>query len=302
MSANEEINLDGMQLGNKREINRFKITEGSHVYRILPPFGTDHQKKASKQIQVHWGFVKKDGSPSPVACSYPTEGFCPVCDRVRELEAMAEKAKLLNNTEEAESLLKEASSIKVRRTYLLNASNKNGEIGMLEITKTAHDQMIELMREYLNKYGRNPTSLKDGCWFVFSRSGKGFKTEYKVAISKIMVTLEDGDQVEKIDKTPLAQNIVDNYEQLAYDIHAMYKPCKSVDLQRILDGEFIDEVIKWEKKEKKVAVTVDSETTDTTPEVPAKKEAAKKKAPAEATTVPEVAVDGNLDDWMNAFS
>lgn len=300
MSANEELNLDGMKTGTKRDITRFKVTEGSHIYRILPPFGTDHQRKASRQIQLHWGFYKADGTTSPLPCSYPFEGTCPICNHVKDLEGMADKEKSLGNTETAEGILKDVSGIKVKRSFLLNAANKNGEVGVLEIPKTAHDQMIELMREYLNKYGKNPTSLKDGVWFVFSRSGKGFNTTYKVSINKSMVTLEDGDQVEKVDRSPLAQNIQDNYEQLAYDIHTMYKPIKSTDLRRILDGEAIDEVIVRENKKqepKKEEAPVAPATSSAKQAAPATK-AEPKKETAPATSV----TDPDLDNWMEMLS
>lgn len=322
MSVNDELNLDGMGSngrGPKRDIKRFKVTDGSHIYRILPPFGTDHQRKASRQIQLHWGYEKKDGKPSPLTCAYPTDGVCPICIKNRDLITEAEQFKLDGDLESFDATMEAANRIKVRRSYLLNAANKDGEVGVLEIVKTAHDQLVELMREYLNKYGKNPTSLKDGVWFVFSRSGKGFKTEYKVAINKTMITLEDGDQVEKVDRTPLAMNIQENYETLAYDIHAMYKPIKGADLQRIVDGEKIDEVIKYEKpapvvkkaeEDEDFVATVDDESEEVASPPPvAKKEepvAPKKAAPApkavaKAAPVAISQVDEE-EDWMKMLN
>ena len=162
------------------------------------------------------------------------------------------------------------------------------------------------MREYLNKYGKNPTSLKDGVWFVFSRSGKGFNTEYKVSMNRTIITLEDGDQVEKVDRTPLAANIVENYEKLAYDIHAMYKPIKSSDLQRILDGEKIDEVIKYEKATKKPVeeeadlVLEEEEPAKVEIKEPVKKVAAPVKAKVEVPV--EAKVTEDEEDWMKMLN
>jgi ribosomal protein L12E/L44/L45/RPP1/RPP2 len=302
MSANEELNLDGMKSGTKRDINRFKVTEGSHIYRILPPFGTDNQRKASRQIQLHWGFFKADGGTSPLACSYPFEGTCPICNHVKDLEGMADKEKALGNTDAADGITKDASNIRVKRSFLLNAANKNGEVGVLEIPKTAHDQMIELMREYLNKYGKNPTSLKDGVWFVFSRSGKGFNTVYKVSINKSMVTLEDGDQVEKVDRSALAQNIQDNYEQLAYDIHTMYKPIKSTDLKRILDGEHIDEVLVRENKKPEAAAAPTPAKREEAVSAPVKQTVQAAKVEPKKEAAPAAVTDPNVDEWMDMLS
>jgi len=317
MSANDELNLDGMESngrGPKRDIKRFKVTDGSHIFRILPPFGIDNQRKASRQIQLHWGYEKKDGKPSPLTCAYPVDGVCPICIKNRELMAEAEEFKISGDMESFEATTEAANRIKAKRSFLLNAANKDGEVGVLEIVKTAHDQLVELMREYLNKYGKNPTSLKDGVWFVFSRSGKGFKTEYKVAINKTMMTLDDGDQVEKVDRTALAANIMENYETLAYDIHAMYKPIKGADLQRIVDGEKIDEVIKWEKTaapkkavEEEVEFEAMEEEPVVMPAVEAKKPEPVKKAAPVAKPAPKVApVEAvqveDEEDWMKMLN
>lgn len=272
----EALNLDGM-LSSRRDITRFKVTEGSHIFRILPPFGTNHNNVPSRKVELHWGFTKKDGGLSPVLCSYPTEGFCPICAKVKELESlaaellaqgnkeMADAALLLiqgnkemadalraqaqSNLDKSDATLKDAGRIKSRRSYLLNASNKDGELGILEITKTALDALVSLMKQYVNRYGKNPTSLTQGCWFVFNRTGKGYNTVYTVEFNKKMLTLEDGEQVEKVDTEALSPNIITNFEKLAYDIHKMYTPVSATDLQKILDGAPVDEVIVKKQKE-----------------------------------------------------
>ena len=50
MSYSADLNLDEMTTSSNREYRRFKITEGTHLFRILPPFGTNHNGKASRQI------------------------------------------------------------------------------------------------------------------------------------------------------------------------------------------------------------------------------------------------------------
>jgi len=242
--SEESVNFDGMSsAGNQRDIKRFKVTEGSHVFRVLPPFGTNHNNVPSRQVQLHWGFFKKDGKPSPVTCSYPTEGYCPICEYVKGKEAAAEQLIGQGKKDEAKEITDAVSQIKVKRTYLLNASNKAGEVGILELTKTSIDGLIKLMKAYQTKYNKNPVGLATGCWFQFTRSGKGFNTLYEVDFNKNMITLPDGDQVEKVDNAALAPNIVENYEKLAYDIHKMYAPTSSADLKRILAGEAVDDVI-----------------------------------------------------------
>lgn len=309
MSVNEELNLDGMASGNRREIKRFKVTEGSHLYRILPPFGTDHQKRASRQIQLHWGYTTSDGKKRPLVCSYQHEGSCPICIKVKSME---EDLKALKDSGADEDEIKELeqtiSARRVKRSFLLNAANKEGEVGVLEISKTAHDQLLDLMREQITKFAKNPTSLKDGVWFLFTRSGKGFKTEYKVAVNKAIVKV-DGEDLERVDRAALAPSIIEDYESLAYDIHAMYKPQSSADLARIVNGEPIDHVFKRQKEEapSDEAPSVQVAKKPVVAEKPAPQAAkapAEKKVSKPAAKAP-VAVETSDDDdaaWMDALN
>jgi len=292
----DELNLDGMNSSNRRDINRFKVTEGSHVYRILPPFGTNHKNVPSRKVELHWGFFKKDGKPSPVPCSYATEGYCPICDKVKQMEALANRSKANGNEEECKAILEDASKIKSKRSFLLNAANKNGEVGILELTKTAIDQLVELMKQYQNKYGKNPVGLATGVWFVFSRSGKGFNTKYGVEFHKTIITLPDGDQVEKLDNSALAPNIVENFDKLAYDIHKMYAPVSSGDLAKILAGSPVDEVIVKKSKEDS-----EDEAPAAAPAAKAAPAAVAKPAPApKAAPAPAPAED--VDDIMSILN
>jgi len=304
----EELNLDGMSSsGSRREINRFKVTEGSHIFRILPPFGTNHNNVPSRQVQLHWGFKKKDGKTSPIPCSYTSEGFCPICEKVKEREAAAERAKSQGNVDEANEILKDSGEIKVRRSYLLNATNKAGEVGILELTKTSIDQLVDLFKQYQNKYGKNPVSLATGVWFVFNRSGKGFNTKYTVEFNKTILTLDDGDQVEKLDNSVLSPNIVENFDKLAYDIHKMYAPVASSDLRKILNGVPIDEVIVYQKKQQGAPVEVvaaapaapstNAAVKAAPPKVTAPAAAPKAAAPKAAPAAPPPADD--VDDIMS---
>ncbi len=307
MSLSEELNLDGMASTNRREIKRFKVTEGSHMYRILPPFGADHQRRASRQIQLHWGYETSDGKKRPLVCSYAAEGSCPICIKVKSLE---EELKSLKDSgadeEEIKELEQVISSRRVKRSFLLNAANKEGEVGVLEIPKTAHDQLLDLMREQITKFAKNPTSLKDGVWFLFTRSGKGFKTEYKVFVNKAIVKV-DGEDLEKADRTSLAPSIIDGYESL----HSMYKHQASEDLARIVNGEPIDHVFKREQRKAEVAPEEEANAPQlkkVTPAVAKPVQAAApvpEKKPVKPAAKAPVAVETSEDDdstWMDALN
>lgn len=297
----EVLNLDGMLGG--RQIKRFKVTDGSHIFRILPPFGTNHNGVPSRQIQLHWGYSKKDGTKSPLPCSYPQEGHCPICDMVKsmtaEAEALYDTKTKKGDKESYDRIMKDAGEYKVRRTYLLNAANKKGEIGILEIVKTPMEELVKLMKAYANKYGKNPVSLTQGLWFVFSRSGKGFDTEYEVETSKKMVDLGGGEQAEKPDTDALPQNIVENYEKLAYDIHKMYPPVSSTDLAKIMAGAPVDEVVVKKDRNSRDQEAASTPASEDKPQTAGQraqaKVAAATVAKAEATPPPAANVDAELD-------
>lgn len=257
-----------------KPINRFKVQDGTNVFRILPPFGTDHDNKASREVNLHWGFVTSDGKQRPVVCSYHHEKTCPICQAAKAKEGEAERAKLLGNEEQSKELAKEAQELRNRKTFLYNAANKQGDTGMLELTKTAHEAVIELFSSYIKKYDKDPTSLKDGVWLEITREGKGFKTKYSVSLHRVTVKDADGELMEKLDRTPLAENILNNFEKLAVDIHSLYKPVPSTDLQRILNGEPVDKVLARSEKPKAAP------SAESAPDLEALEEPVAKVAPA----------------------
>ena len=303
--SEEILNLDGMT--GKRDIVRFKLADGTQLYRILPPFGTNHNNIPSRQIYLHWGHLKKDGKQTPLLCSIATEGHCPICAHVKLQTAKAENLKQLGKTDESEVVAKYANDFKAKRSFLLNAVNVKGEVGILEIPKTAIDELVLLMKSYQNKYGRNPVSLTTGIWFAFTRSGKKFLTEYKVEINKKLITLDDGDTVEKVDTSPLPANVVENFAKLAYDIHKMYPPVAAADLLEILNGAPVDEVLKRRSNSSSSAESsvqtfgeyASLETLEPTVEAVAEPVAKSKPAPKPAPVEISKDFSAEIDDVMS---
>jgi hypothetical protein len=194
----------------------------------------------------------------------------------------------------------EFNAKKFRKSFLLNAADKQGNVGILEIGKNLHDELVALMREQITKYAKNPTSLTEGVWFQFSRTGKTFRdTEYKVAVHKILLQV-DGDTVEKPDRTPVAVNIVESYAKLAYDIHLMYKPVPSSELKRILNGEAVDVVLKKDKQNNEQQATPAQAPASAPAPTAAKPEAPKTvSAPAAPAPIPvPAATTEDQDSWL----
>ena len=301
-----QLNIDDMESVSKQsQIHRFKITEGTHVLRVLPPFGTNHNNMASKEVNLHWGFTASNGQVRPVSCAYKHEGYCPICVRARELETLAARAKANGDEELEKQNLSDSQKLRNRKTFIYNVADKNGTVGVLELTKSTHDELIKLFKEYITKYDLDPTSLTEGVWFQISREGKGLKTRYTVKFNRVMAKV-DGELIEKLDRSALAENIVTNYDKVAVDIHKLYQPVAASDLQRILDGAPVDEVVKRVKPTLQPAA---SEPAPRAEPKPAPRVEPKPEPRVEPTPAPRVEpkpapkpVASEDDDWADSLN
>ncbi len=245
---NISFNIDSVEnesLGTKR---RERIKDGISCYRILPPFGTNHGGNLSHKYTVHWGFMGANGKERSITCSYPTEGYCPVCQAVREAEEELKRAQVNGDKEKAEEIEKYISTFRAKKFWLYNAVTADGRVIILELGWTAHDSLSKKISEAVRrKVGAfDPASPDSGVWFQFNRSGKGFNTEYSVDYKKISVDLGDGSIAEKPDRTPLDQDLISqikeslaSQEGLLQDIHRAHEPTTSKQLRDLMRGGVI---------------------------------------------------------------
>lgn len=264
---NVSFDLGTLDGGNdtfvKFERERIQPDKEQH-YRILSPFGADAKGSLFHRYSIHWGLTGERGQQKPVACSYPTEGFCPICKRVWDSEDELKRAQEANDQASVKELTNYLKTWRARRFFVYNAVTADGRVVILEIPKTAHDQLMELVKDCVYNKGFDPTSLSDGVWFTFSKSGKGFKTEYKVKIKKIIVDPKEG--LEKPDRSPVSDDLVARItEQVKkageegpmYDIHDLYEARSSRELQSFIEGGLVPDKRRDEApKEKKIADTI----------------------------------------------
>lgn len=242
--ADIKVNMDSLK--PTRQWVRHKVLEGENVYRILPPFGDNNNGYPYKKWNLIWGLKDPQrGNVKPYQSSLATEKACPVVEFVNGLKALADeralmvteqlKAKGVVDKPKVDQYIKTAnkeinkliSDMRPKTIFLYNASNQSGSIGILEVKKTAHDELKTLMNKYIKQYNQDPTSLgsaadDSGVWFNFIRTGKGFDTKYKVEKKQATTKTADGQIAFVDDRTPLAENVVQNYEEQAYDIHNLY--------------------------------------------------------------------------------
>ena len=240
------INLDSLK--PKKEWKRHKIKEGHNVFRVLPPFGDTANGYPYRKWMVIWGMLDPEsGRARPFASSLTTEKQCPIFEYVDALQKKAEgmKAKLQAGGASKEDILealkplnKVISTLRPKTVYAYNAIDKAGVVGILEVKATAQKKLKELMMTYIKDYNQDPTSLNSetedsGVWFDFIRTGQYFDTEYDVEFvqtkSKVNGVLTKVD-----DRSPLPDNVVENYADLAYDLSSIYQVKTYDQLQEIL--------------------------------------------------------------------
>lgn len=243
-----KINLDSLK--SRREWKRHKVKDGHNVFRILPPFGDASNGYPYRKWQIIWGLVDPDsGRARPFASSMTSEKRCPVTEYVAKLKKKADTLKAqLQASGTAEEDIRDRlkglndliSNLSPKTVYLYNAADKAGEVGILELKSTAHKAMKTEMNQYVQDYNQDPTSLNSadddsGVWFDITRQGLGRDTEYDVKKCQIKVKKAGGGMVFEDDRSPLPEAVVENYDNLAYDLTAVYQVKTFDELQEILD-------------------------------------------------------------------
>lgn len=244
--ANIGINMDSLK--PKREWNRHKVKDGNNIYRITPPFGENSNGYPYQRWYIIWGLLDPEtGRKRPYASPITSEGKCPVFEYVKVLTDIVEqkKAQLAASgvsADEIKEQLKPLNSIlwdmKPKKIYAYNAIDKAGTVGILEIKQTAQDKLKALMLEYIQQYQQDPTSLNSektdsGIWFNFIREGVGRDTTYEV--KKSQDQQEVNGQIGYFDdRSALPDNVVTNYDSLAYDLTSVYQMKSYDEIKEIL--------------------------------------------------------------------
>lgn len=255
MTTNSKIKLNLDSLKSRREWKRHKVKDGHNVFRILPPFGENSGGYPYRKWQIIWGLKNpEDGRMRPYASPMLTEKACPVTEYVKELKAKAEvmKSKLQAGGVDEEAikerlspLNKLISDLTPKTVYIYNAVDKSGDVGLLELKSTAHKKIKAEMLAYVQEYNQDPTSLNSadddsGVWFNVIRTGLGRDTEYDVKKCQSKVKSQTGKITFEDDRSALPESVVENFDNLAYDLSAIYQVKSYDQLKEILDANLPD--------------------------------------------------------------
>lgn len=246
-----KIRINQDSLRTAREWKRHKISEGSNVYRILPPFGNAevHNNYPYRKWNICWLLDPKTSRKLPFASPFTDgEDACPVHEYSKILQQHVEdKRNELKSAGKTDAQIKEelkalnelAWEMRVQKVFAYNAVDKSGNVGLLELKATAHKKMKAMMSQYIQDYQQDPTSLMSedddsGVWFNIIRSGMGKETEYDVQFNQQLVKI-NGKSLREDDRSPLQESVVSNYEaELGYDLNSIYRRKSYKELRQIL--------------------------------------------------------------------
>jgi hypothetical protein len=247
-----KINTEALKTG--RDWVRHKVLDGNNIFRVLPPFGDEetHKNYPFRRWVVAWLVDPKTNKRMPFATPFSTsdkDSSCPVYEYTHALSEKIEKLKAaMKEKNISDSVIKDKLSplnkilweTRTNRVFAYNVVDKAGKVGLLELKKTAHDEMKKRMLEYITENQMDPTSLNSnakedaGVWFNIKRSGLGKDTKYVVEFAKTAKKDADGDTVYKLDRSPLPESVVDSFENSAYDLSTIYRQKNYSELREIL--------------------------------------------------------------------
>lgn len=251
MSTNGKIKINMDSLKARREWKRHKVKDGNNIFRILPPFGETSNGYPYRKWQIIWGLQDPEsGRARPFASSMTSEKKCPVTEYVGNLKKKAESLKLqLAGSGMSEEDIKNRlsplnkliSDLNPKTVYVYNAADRAGDVGLLELKSTAQKKMKTEMSSYIHDYNQDPTSLNSedtdsGVWFNITRQGEGRDTEYDVKKFQTKIKNASGKISFEDDRSPLPDSVVENYDNLAYDLSSIYQVKTYDELSEILEA------------------------------------------------------------------
>jgi hypothetical protein len=244
-----KITCNQDSLKPRREFKRHQIQPGHNIYRILPPFGPEEVSNnyPYRRWSIAWLTDPETGRRKPYALP-PFEKGNPdpistyIALLIKKIDVVKKNALDKGIPEEVvkeklADLNKLVWELRPKNGYFYNACSKSGEVGILELKKTAHDALKAEMYQYIKDYSQDPTSLNSddddsGVWFDFERVGeKGDKnTEYKVKKNQTKHKTATGKLTFEDDREALPEHVSQNFETLGYDIYNLYQAKTSEEL------------------------------------------------------------------------
>lgn len=234
--------------------------EGSHVYRILPPFGLLAKLGRWSQYEaLHWGPTLSNGKKRAFRCierknrkTKMVEVECPLCTKIKghytEVEAimkeMKEAGKGPAEIKEATKALSDwLQSFNVQRGHFLNVLRPDGQIGRLFIKIKSKQALDIKIPKFIEKSKVDPIAADGGLWIDFQRSGMGRNdTVYDVALVEESVEM-NGETFNRVKKAPLSAEVIARMEKEAFELATFYKDLTYDEVQMMVSSDFDPSIV-----------------------------------------------------------
>jgi len=226
--------------------------EGSHIYRVLPPFASLAPSGRWFQYEsVIWGFKGTNGKQRPFRSveQKSRKGMLEVEDpailwikakndeRLEIIETLKRKGK---NAKEIETLTQPmtdwTSQYRVDKFFTFNVMDPNGQIGRLKVKIKQKQALEALCKKLVEDEGINPISASGGVWIDFVRTGEGRDTTYTCEAVYETVTI-DGRKLKQLKTCPLTPEILKRMETEAYDLTKSFRNISLEQIQQLVNSE-----------------------------------------------------------------
>ena len=185
--------------------NYAKLENGSKVFFIVPPHGAANETGTwAVFYKVHFGYKNLAGKLrtflSPEKWNEETSKYVAedaALDRINNLKAdldTAIKAKDRAETTRLNFLVGQKGIYNIDKNWHMNAIDLQGNVVELKIRHKAKLALDAELKKLVAK-GIKPHSFEDGRYFVFTRTGNGNETQFKVDVYTETLNLE-GREVE----------------------------------------------------------------------------------------------------------
>ena len=244
MSAALKIGKANFSSGGYVKKNWWKLKDGESVFRILPPMGDLAESgKWSVFHSVHYGYKNSEGKIRAFLSTYVKNrktGMVEVPDaaleRITKLKAMQEEAKKTGDKVRFDRCKDLLQVYNLDNNHYVNAMDLQGNIGIL---KLRHRAMLALKAEIdkLRAEGcEDPTSVNDGRYFVFRRTGNALDTSFQVTVYRHQIEVPGiKGKVEQQLVHSLDASVMDRLSKEAAQLDKLFK---------VLTPEQISEIVK----------------------------------------------------------
>ena len=263
--------------------------EGSHIYRVLPPFGLlARSGRWSFYEAIHWGFGASNGKKRPFRCilrknrkTGMVEQECPMCTWIsQQVEMRSNKEIELKQQKRTDAEIKDIlkpldlwiRNYNLEKAHFVNALRTDGQIGRLKIRIKCKQNLDVLIKKHMERGGANPISAREGLWLEFQRVGQGRETTYPVEVvqEEMMV---NGKRLKADKEAPLTNELIKRMAAEAWELSTGYRELTYDQIKMLVgargEAEMVDSVFGSPKVSETVSSVVEDEPEldDETPEM-----------------------------------